>query len=62
VKATKRVPVSEKTWEELSYLKKPGETFSQLLEEMIAQRKKAILFLRMKEIEEKGEFVEMEFK
>jgi len=33
--ATKRIPVSEKVWEELSHLKMPGETFSQLLEEMM---------------------------
>lgn len=59
--ATKRIPVSEKVWEELSYLKMPGETFSQLLEAMIEQEKKARLFRDMKKIEDEGEFVEMPF-
>lgn len=59
--ATKRIPVSEKVWEELSYLKKPGETFTHLLEELIEQEKKARLFRDMKKIEDEGEFVEMPF-
>jgi predicted CopG family antitoxin len=62
VKAAKRVPLSEKMREKLSYLKRLQETFSRLLDEMTEQRKKALLFLHMKEIEDKGEFVEMEFK
>ncbi|MEA2045049.1 MAG: hypothetical protein U9N48_00775 [Euryarchaeota archaeon] len=33
--ATKRVAVTESVWAELSDLKRPGETFSQLLAEMI---------------------------
>jgi len=34
--ANKRLPVTPKTWEELSVLKRPGETFDQLLGKMIA--------------------------
>ncbi len=59
--ATKRIPVSEKVWEELSCLKMPGETFSQLLEEMIEQEKRVRLIRHLKKIADEGEFVEMEF-
>jgi predicted CopG family antitoxin len=56
--ATKRIPVTENVWVELSALKKAGQTYSQLLEEMIEDRKKARLFRDMEKIEEEGEFVE----
>ena len=57
--ATKRIPVSEKIWVELSYLKRPGETFDQLLTEMIDREKKARLVKHLKKIADEGEFVEM---
>ena len=56
--ATKRIPVSEAVWVELSDLKAAGQTYSQLLEEMIEDRKKARFFRDMERIEEEGEFVE----
>ncbi len=56
--ATKRIPVTESVWSELSELKKAGQTYSQLLEEMIEERKKALLFKDIEKIEEEGEFVE----
>lgn len=56
--ATKRIPVTEAVWVELSDLKTAGQTYSQLLEEMIEDRKKARLFSDMERIEEEGEFVE----
>jgi predicted CopG family antitoxin len=56
--AAKRIPVTENVWVELSALKKAGQTYSQLLEEMIEDRKKARLFRDMEKIEEEGEFVE----
>ncbi|HOT07452.1 MAG TPA: hypothetical protein PLI05_08165 [Methanotrichaceae archaeon] len=56
--ATKRIPVSEAVWVELSDLKAAGQTYSQLLEEMIEDRKKARLFRDMKRIEEEDKFVE----
>ena len=49
--ATKRIPVTEAVWNELSDLKVTGQTYSQLLEEMIEDRKKARLFGDMERIE-----------
>jgi predicted CopG family antitoxin len=57
--ATKRIPVTENVWVELSDLKRPGETFSQLLEEMIEREKKARLIEHLKKIADEGDFVEM---
>ena len=56
--ANKRIPVTEAVWVELSDLKTAGQTYSQLLEEMIEDRKKARFFRDMERIEEEGEFVE----
>jgi len=57
--ATKRIPVTESVWAELSDLKRPGETFSQLLEEMIEREKKARLIEHLKKIADGSDFVEM---
>ena len=57
--ATKRIPVTEGVWTELSELKRPGETFIQLLEEMIEREKKARLIEHLKKIADEGDFVEM---
>jgi len=56
--ATKRIPVTEAVWNELSDLKAAGQTYSELLEEMIEERKKARLFRDMERIEAESEFVE----
>ena len=58
--ATKRIPVSEKIWRELSELKQPGQTFDQLLSEIIEREKKYRLIQDMKRIEGEEEFVELE--
>lgn len=58
--ATKRIPVTSMIWEELSQLKKAGQTYDELLAELIEERKKARLFEEMRAIEEKGHFVELE--
>jgi predicted CopG family antitoxin len=55
--ASKHIPVTEAVWIELSDLKAAGQTYSQLLEEMIEDWKNARLFRDMERIEEKGEFV-----
>ena len=57
--ATKRIPVTEAVWNELSDLKTAGQTYSQLLEEMIEDRKKARLFRDMEWIEAESEFVQL---
>jgi len=58
--ATKRIPVTERVWEELSQLKRAGQTYNELLNDLIEERKKALLFKEMRSIEEKGDFVELE--
>jgi len=58
--ATKRIPVSPNVWAELSTLKRPGETFDQLLNEMIEHEKKNRLIEHLKKIADEGEFVEMQ--
>lgn len=58
--ATKRIPVSPNVWAELSTLKRPGETFNQLLDEMIEHEKKNRLIEHLKKIADQGEFVEMQ--
>ncbi len=57
--ATKRVAVTEPVWAELSGLRRPGETFSQLLAEMIEREKKARLIEHLKQIADEGDFVEL---
>jgi hypothetical protein len=59
--ADKRIPVTAKIWEELSDLKAPGETFAQLLGDMIEREKQRRFFEDMEEILAKDEFVEMQF-
>ena len=56
--ANKRIPVTESVWVELSGLKSAGQTYSDLLEEMIEDRKKARLFRDMERIEKEDEFAE----
>ena len=38
--ATKRIPVSEETWKELGKEKEPGQTWDELLEELIVELEK----------------------
>jgi predicted CopG family antitoxin len=59
--ATKRIPVTEKVWAEISELKKPGQTFDELLSAMAEHEKKIRLVADMKHIEERCDFVEMSF-
>ena len=59
--ATSRIPVSKVVWGELAELKKPGETYDHLLEEMIEREKKNRLFEDMDRIEKRGKFVAMKW-
>lgn len=58
--ATKRIPVTEERWEELHELKEPGQTFDELIESLVEDRKKAQLFRDMNSIREDSEFVPLE--
>jgi predicted CopG family antitoxin len=46
---TKRIPVSEPVWKELAELRAAGQTYDQLLEEMIRERKRQRLLEDVKE-------------
>jgi hypothetical protein len=59
--ATSRIPVSKAVWGELARLKRPGETYDHLLEEMIEREKKNRLFEDMDRIEKRGKFVAMKW-
>ena len=59
--ATKRIPVTEAVWAEVSELKRPGQTFNSLLSEMAERERKMRLVEDMKRIEERGDFVEINF-
>lgn len=56
VRADKRIPVTEERWEELHDLKGPGQTYDELLAELVEDRKKARLFRDMDRIREENEF------
>lgn len=58
--ATKRIPVTEDRWQELHELKGPGQTYDELLAEIVEEYKKARLFEEMNRIEEEGEFTPLD--
>lgn len=55
--ATKRIPVTPDTWEKLSELKKPGETFDALIDQMITHEQQIRLFADIKRIEDRGNYI-----
>ncbi|MCK9442689.1 MAG: hypothetical protein M0Q13_14865 [Methanothrix sp.] len=57
--ATKRIPVTETVWTESSELKSRGQTYSELMKEMIEDKKKTRLFRDLEKTEAEGEFVEL---
>ncbi len=59
--ATRQIPVSEGVWEDISDLKRPGQTFDDLLAHMVEQEKKRRFIEDMDRIEAEGDFVELKF-
>jgi len=57
--ANKRIPVTEEIWESLSKLKRPGQTYDSLLEEMIALKEEHDFLIHLEEIEKTGDFVSL---
>ena len=55
-KADKRIPVTEERWNELHEMKGAGETYDELIEKLIKERKKARLFEDMEQIRNESEF------
>ncbi len=54
-KLDKRLAVSEKTWKELGKLKEAGETYNELLQEMIQSYNRMELAKKMQKVEELDE-------
>ncbi|MFC7131066.1 hypothetical protein [Haloferax chudinovii] len=50
--ADKRIPVTEETREELHELKKPGQTYDDLLKELAQSRRREDLEKRFQELED----------
>ena len=57
--ATKRIPVTEKIWESLADLKKHGQTYDQLLSEMITLKQERDFLAHIEELEKHGEFISL---
>ena len=57
--AVKRIPVTEPVWKDLAEMRTAGQTYTDLLSEMIEERKKLHLSRDIKQIEEKGTFVSL---
>lgn len=58
--ADKRIPVTEERFQELGDLKSAGETYDELLAELIEEHKKRRLLRDMKQIEDESEFVPLD--
>lgn len=57
--ANKRIPVTEGVWESLARMKRPGQTYDELLEEMISLKQETDFLNRIHDIEKNGEFVSL---
>ncbi|PSP78908.1 hypothetical protein BRC81_05375 [Halobacteriales archaeon QS_1_68_20] len=51
-RADKRIPVTEKRWRELNELKEAGQTYDELLKELIQQRNRRRLAERVRSVRE----------
>ncbi|MCP1716341.1 putative CopG family antitoxin [Methanocalculus alkaliphilus] len=56
----KRIPVSPSTWEKLSLIKKPGETFDQLISDLVAEREKRDIIRHAMQVSEEGEYLSLD--
>jgi predicted CopG family antitoxin len=50
--ANKRIPVTEERWKELNELKQAGETYDELLDELIQEHQRRQLAERTREVRE----------
>lgn len=58
--AEKRIPVSEERWRELGEMKDAGQTYDDLLHEMIQEYKEHRLAKMVRDKREDGDFVEVD--
>jgi len=54
-KANKRIPVTKERWQELSELKEAGQTYDELLKELVQQQRRRQLAARTRAVEEATE-------
>jgi predicted CopG family antitoxin len=59
-KANKRIPVTEERWKELHDLKEAGQTWDELIEDLIEEHKERRLAEMVREKREEAEFVEID--
>lgn len=52
---TKRVPIKEPTWKKLGKMKEAGQTYDELIKELIQEANRAELAKKVKESKEKDE-------
>ncbi|MDD5187604.1 MAG: hypothetical protein PHF57_05295 [Methanoregula sp.] len=55
--ATKRIPVSTSTWETVHQLRKPGETYDDVIRELIRRDSEIRLIEEMERIRKRGNYV-----
>lgn len=54
-KASKRIPVTEERWKELNELKSAGQTYDELLEDLIQEKNRSQLAERIRSVRERDE-------
>jgi len=57
--ATKRIPVCPSTWEEIHGLRKPGQTFDDVIKDLVHKEKRRRLFDETDRIMKRGRFMEL---
>jgi len=57
---TEFIPVSRETYEEISLLKRPDQTYDEFLGEMLEARKKQQLVTDVREVMARNQFVELD--
>lgn len=58
--ANKRIPLTEDRWKELHELKEPGQTWDELLAELVEDHKEKQLAEMIRKKREHGDFVEVD--
>ncbi len=60
-KAEKRIPVTEERWRELNNLKEPGQTYDELIQDLVEEHKKLKLQAHIEQLrEEQEEFIPLD--
>jgi len=60
--ADKRIPVSEERWRELGKMKDAGQTYDDLLHELIEEHRDQQLAQMVREKRDEGDFVEVDLE